>query len=242
MNSLLDGKFFIQYCWSIIEMNNTTPELLDAFDASVRERLCAFMESKGATHSVGHSDFNGWPGPSSISKRAYQDLDGSFFWWINRFEVEDCTLDIGYGDKEFIVEPMLYYNGIKDHFAPWELLLAATVSKPHVASGAAWVLSADFMKKTIESTSEGIITHWQILSSPSPDLIDRARVMRGQRMIFAREEQRRRDRERASIQASTAFHNGDYSEAIRLLDPYRDDEDLPRSSAILLRLAKQKIG
>lgn len=223
-------------------MNDTTPELLAAFDATVQEHLCPFMQSQGVTHSVGHSEFNGWPGPSSISKRTYQDLAGSFFWWINRFQVEGCTLDIGYGDREFILEPMLYYRGIKDHFAPWELLSAATVPNPHVASGAAWVLSVDFMKKTMQSTSGGIIAHWPLFSSPSYDIIDHARVMRGQRLVFAQEEPRRRDRECASIQASTAFHIGHYSEAIRLLEPYRDDDDLPRSSAMLLKMAKQKMG
>jgi hypothetical protein len=222
-------------------MNSTTPDLLESFDTSVREYFSPFMESHGARHSIGHSAFNGWPGPSSISKRSYQDLNGSFFWWINRFEFEGCTLDIGYGDREFIIEPMLYYRGIKDHFGPWELLSAATVPNPHVASGAAWVLSVDFMRKTIQSTSEGLIAHWTLLASPSHDMIDRALVMRGQRMVFAQEEQRRRDRERATIQASAAFHNGDYLEAIRLLEPYRDDDNLPRSSAMLLRIAKQKM-
>jgi hypothetical protein len=135
---------------------------------------------------------------------------------------------------------MFYYRGIKDQFAPWELLSAATVPNPHVASGAAWVLTVDFMKKTMQSTSQGLIAHWDILASPSHDMIDRARVMRGQRMVFAQEEQHRRDRDRASIQASTAFHSGEYAEAIRLLEPYRDDDDLSRSSAMLLKMAERK--
>ena len=72
-------------------------------------------------------------------------------------------------------------------------------------------------------------------------MIDRARVLRGQRMDFAQEEQRRRNRERASIQASVAFHNGEYSEAMRLLEPYRDGDGLSRSSAMLLRMAKRRM-
>jgi len=223
-------------------MSDTTAALRASFDASVREYLCPFMASEGAGYSVGHCDFDGWPGPSSLSKRTHRELPGSLFWWINRFEVEGCTLDIGFGDREFLVEPMLYYRGLKDHFAPWELLSAASIPDPQAASGAVWVLSVGFMKKTIASLSAAIIEHWPLLASPSPDLIDRVRIMRGQEMIVAQQEHRRRDRERASIEASEAFHTGDYSEAIRLLDPYRDDEDLPRSSALLLRLADQKMG
>ena len=222
-------------------MSDSTKELLAALDASVQDYLCPFMHFKRAVHTVGHSELDGWPGPSSISKRPYQDLEGCFFWWINRFQIECCTLDIGYGDREFVIEPMLYYQGIKDHFAPWELLSATTVPNPNVASGASWILSVDSMKKTIRTISEGLIAHWEIFASPSRETIDRARVIRGQRMAFAEKEQRRRDRERASIQASVAFHNGEYPEAVRLLDPYRDDDDLSRSSAMLLKMAKQRM-
>lgn len=222
-------------------MRTNTPQLLAFFDAAVRECLCLFMKKAGAKHSVGHSNFDGWPNPSSLSNRAYQDLHGAFFWWVNRFELEYCTLDLGYGDKEFLIEPMLYYRGIKDHFSPWEILSAATISDPHVASGETWVLSVDFMRKVIADVSRGLITHWELLSEPPPEIIDRTRVMRGKHMIFAKEEQRRLDRESACIRASASFHSGDFQDAVRLLEPYRGDEDLPRASAMLLEMAKRKI-
>lgn len=53
-------------------------------------------------------------------------------------------------------------------------------------------------------------------------------------------EERKKDREKASIQASAAFHNGDIEKAIQLLTPFEKDEELSPSSAKLLEMAKQK--
>jgi hypothetical protein len=66
-------------------------------------------------------------------------------------------------------------------------------------------------------------------------------VLRVESRLFAQAEQRRIDRERASIQASAAFHAGRYAEAIRLLEPFRDDAELARSSKKLLELAESRL-
>lgn len=221
-------------------MSTLTPALLAGLDGAVIMYLCPFMQKIGALHSVGQSNLDGWPGPSSLKKRKHAELGGVLFWWVNRFVVDTVTLDIGYGERELLVEPMLYYEGIKDRFSPWEVLSAANVPNPNGASGEAWVLSVAFMQKVICNVSNGIIANWQLLSSPPPEIIDRCRVIRGKRMIFAQEEQRRQDREKACIKASAAFHAGNFVEAVRQIEPYRDDKDLPRSSSVLLAMAERR--
>jgi hypothetical protein len=136
---------------------------------------------------------------------------------------------------------MLFYAGIPDRFAPWELLSAAQVADPHVVSGEAWVLTPDFVFRVIEKLAAGLQMHWSVLGAPAPAIIDRARVLRGKRMLFAQDEQRRRDRERSSIQASAAFHAGRYAEARSLLEPFQHDAELIPSAAKILTLAKQKL-
>ncbi len=168
-------------------------------------------------------------------------MDGRFFWWISRFVVGDPTFEIAYGDREFLIETMLFYAGIPDRFAPWELLSAAQVAEPHVVSGEAWVLAPDFVTRVIDRLTCGIRQHWSILGMPMPQVIDRARVLRGKRMLFAKEEQRRLNRDRASIQASAAFHAGGYAHAKCLLEPFRDDAELTRSSAKLLEMAERRL-
>ena len=96
------------------------------------------------------------------------------------------------------------------------------------------------MGKVVASMSTGIIMHWELLSAPPPEVIDRTNVIRGKHMIFAKEEQRRHDRESACIKASAAFHRGDFGHAVQLLEPYQHDKDLQRSSAMLLAMAKRK--
>lgn len=178
---------------------------------------------------------------SSLEPKRYEELDGRFFCWINRFIVGDTTFDISYGDREFLIETMLYYAGIPDRFAPWELLAASRVSEPHVVSGEAWVLEPNFVIRVIDRIAVGLRQHWSLLGNPQPEIIDRARVLRVKRMVFAQEEQRRKDRERANIRASSAFHAGRYAEAKRLLEAFKDDAELPPSAAKILKMAEKRL-
>ena len=217
-----------------------TSELLEVLDSAINAHVSPFMAAHGARHTTGLSNFDGYPGPSSITLRQHHNVGNGIFWWVNRFETGHTTFDIGYGDREALIETMLYYEGIKDRFAPWELLEAARVADKLTVTGEMWVHEPDFMKQVIARIGEGLTQHWSLLSSPSEEIIDRARVLRGKRMIFAQDEQRRRDRERACVKASTAFHAGNLGEAIKLLEPFEHDKELSRSSKMLLEIARKK--
>ena len=222
------------------KMTNVAVQLLLSFDMCVRADLAPIFLSLGSKHESGESSFDGYRGPSSLLTRAFSDVVSRFYWWIHRFTLDKTVFEIGYGDRESIVETTIYYTGIQARFAPWELLLAAEVSDPHVMSGNAWVLTPDFMQRTISSISDGTRRYWHLLASPEPALVDRAQELRGRRLIFAQDEQRKRDRERAVLQASRAFHENRLDEAIKILDPYKDDQDLPRSSTMLLKAAMKR--
>ena len=198
------------------------------------------MATQGAHYTKGLSNFDGYPGPSSISPRKLSEVDNSLFWWVHRFEKRHTTFEIGYGDRELLIETMLYYKGIKDHFNPWEILEAARVPDKLIVTGEMWVHAPDFMKRIIIRISEGLIKHWGLLSSPSEEVIDRALVLRGKRMVFAQEEQHRQDRESACIKASAAFHAGDPIQAFRLLEPFEHDKELARSSKMILDIARKR--
>jgi hypothetical protein len=217
-----------------------TSELLEVLDSAINAHVSPFMAAQGARHTTGLSNFDGYPGPSSITLRQHSKVGDGIFWWVNRFETGRTTFDIGYGDREALIETMLYYEGIRDRFAPWELLEAARVPDKLTVTGEMWVHKPDFMKQVIARIGEGLTQHWGILSSPSEEIIDRALVLRGKRMIFAQEEQRRRDRERSCVKASIAFHAGNPTEAIRLLEPFEHDTELSRSSKMMLDLARRK--
>lgn len=223
-------------------MATNTPALLDTLDTAIAEKILPFFLPLGARHIMGESCYDGYPAASSLKPRCHEELDGRFFWWINRFIVGETTFEIAYGDREFLIEPMLFYAGIPDRFAPWELLTAAQISEPLVVSGEVWVLAPDFVIQVIDRLADGIRQHWNILGKPMPEIIDRALVLRGKRMVFAQEEQRRHDRDRANIQASTAFHAGRYAEAKHLLEPFCSDVELSPSSAKILEMVKKKLS
>ncbi len=222
------------------EKYDKSSALLKVFDDGIHLALSPFMSSYNAKESIGKSIFSQYPGPSDIQLVEYLTMDRIFFWWIHRFELKNTILDIGFGDKEFIVEPMLYYKGIKDRFAPWEILSAASVTNPHVASGEMWVGKINFMRDVIKNMTTGLKEHWVVLANPSSQIIDRALVLRGKRMIFAQEEQRKIDREKACIKAMEFFHAGKYAEAIKLIEPFKNDADLSRSASMMYGMAQKK--
>lgn len=215
-------------------------QLLTALDRSVCQHLAPCLAEFGAIHSSGLSGCDGHPGECTLQNKEFSSVSGVFFWWIHRFASEDAVLDVGYGDREFIVETTIFYPSIQARFAPWELLLAHEVPDSQAMSGNVWVLTADFMERTIAALAEGTQKYWPKLLRPKPAIVDRARELRGRRLIYAQEEQRRRDRERASIQASRAFHENRMEEAIALLSPFENDEELPRSSRLLLEAAHKR--
>jgi hypothetical protein len=220
----------------------TNSVLLKVLDTAIAEKVLPFFLPLGARHLVGESRYDAEPTASSLKARRHEELDGRFFWWINRFVLGDTMFEIGYGDRESRIETMLFYAGGSEQFAPWELLSAAQVPDSNVVSGEDWVLAPDFVIKVIERMAGGIRQHWNILGNPSPEMMERALVIRAQRMRLAQEEQRCRDRDRASVQAAVAFHSGRYVEAKRLLEPYRNDADLAPASAKMLEMAERKLG
>jgi hypothetical protein len=221
-------------------MPDDSVQLLTSLDSAVREHISPHHLAQGASHSSGLSGFDGYPGLCTLKAKPFTSVAGSFFWWVHRFSTDACVMDIGFGDREFIVETTVFYPAINARFAPWELLLADEVADPQAISGNAWVLTEDFMERTVLSIGSGIRKYWPRLSQPEPVIVDRARELRGRRLIFAQEEQRKRDRERAAIKASRAFHESRYEEAIKLLTPYQNDEGLSRSAQMLLHVAQKR--
>ena len=221
-------------------MNDKSSILLKVFDEEIHVALGSFMAQNSAKESMGEFIFNA-QGPAGIKLANYDSFNGIFFSWIHRFEMKDVFLDINFGDRESIVEPILYFKRINERFAPWEILLAAGVTDPLAASGEMWVLKVDFMKEVIRRMSTGIKEHWSILTNPGESLIQQTLLLREKRMATAQEEDHRKDRERACIKAMDAFHSGKYAEAVKLLEPFKNDSDILKSSVMLYGLAKKRL-
>ncbi len=98
-------------------MDATVPELLGCFDAAVQEHLGPFMADLGAKHSVGLSNFDGRRGPPSLSSIG-SEVVTPFFWWINRFSLKGCTVELCYGDREFALELSVVLQGCEGRIPP----------------------------------------------------------------------------------------------------------------------------
>ena len=216
-------------------MPATASEQLDTFEAAVREGLDEFMLSRGATYESGFSRFEGLPRKLKARSEGIPGL----FWFICRYKFSTMYLDVGFGDRESLVEAMVGYPAIALEHHPGILAEAAGRNEGGL-SGRAWVIEIPFMRTTVEELTSGLKSIWDLLESPSEEVFDRAQQTLGQRMIFALEEQRRRDRQRDTIQASTAFHEGNLSRAVELLSRYERDDEFSDANKKMLALAKKK--
>jgi len=186
----------------------------------------------------GFSQFDGYPGQASLRTSDFSQAPGLFL-YVVRYLDSDVILDFSYGDRELLIEPMLIYPAHQLRFYPSELLSAAGTPRAGNLSGGTWVRTRDYMEQIITEFAAFLRPHWPFLRQPGHEVLDRALVQRGRKMLFAQEEQRRRDRERACIQASEAFHARNHRRAIELLRPFLDDSDLPPASRKLYELASK---
>jgi hypothetical protein len=216
-------------------MPATASDLLDTFEASVREGLDEFMLPRGASYESGFSRFEGQP----RKLKARSDGIPGLFWYICRYSFPTMYLDMGFGDRESLVEAMVGYPtlGLEHHPG----ILAEAVGRNEGGlSGRAWVIELPFMRTTVEELTSRLKSIWDLLESPSEHVFDRAQQILGRRLIFAQQEQRHRDRQRDTIQASTAFHEGNFSRAVELLSRYERDDEFTEANKKMLALAKKK--
>ena len=216
-------------------MPPTASEQLDTFETSVREGLDDFMLSRGATYESGFSRFEGLPRKLKARSEGIPGL----FWYICRYKFPAMYLDVGFGDRESLVEAMVGYPALALEHHPGILAEAAGLNEGGL-SGRAWVIELPFMQTTVEELTSGLRSIWDLLESPSEGVFDRVQQILGRRMIFAQEEQRRSDRQRDTIQASTAFHESNFSRAVELLTRYERDEEFTDANRKMLALAKKK--
>ena len=212
-------------------------ELLGQFSGLSAVAL-RFMETEfGCRRTEGFSQFDGYPGLCSLRVSDFSQIPGIFS-YVVRYSDREAVFDLTYGDRELIIEPLIIYPVHNLRFYPTELLSAASIPQEDDGlSGGAWVQSVDYIERIVAAFATSLRRHWSFFRQPSIEVLDRALIQRGRRMRFAQDEQRRKDRERACIQASAAFHSGDHRKAVTLLMPFLTDPDFPKTSRKLYDLA-----
>ena len=222
-------------------MSQTIKELLGDFSRLSAAALSFLETDYGCRRAEGFSQFDGYPGLSSLRTSNFSNVPGIFS-YVVRYSDKEAVLDISYGDRELLVEPLIIYPTHKLRFYPSELLSAAGITREAgTLSGGAWVQTREHMQSIVDQFAAALRPHWTVLRELKPQVLDRALIQRGRKMRFAQDEQRRKDSESACIQASTAFHSGDFRKAVALLTPFIGDADLPKTSQMLYELAaKQK--
>lgn len=212
--------------------------LLERFSTEAERHFKWLVTQYGCSHSFGFSRFDGYPGPSSLKAPDFNAIPGLFD-FIVRFTDCHAVVDLHYGDRELIIETQVAYPSLERCFYVTELMVAAAIPLPEGEPGGAWVHTQSRIAKILEDSAAALKPHWELFREVRPELIDCALEQRGQRLMFAQAEQRRRDRESACTQASRRFHDRDFTGALRLLGPFIDDPDISASSRKVYELARK---
>ena len=183
-------------------MSDIIADLLKCFSKRSAQAF-QFLESDfGCARREGFSRFDQYPGPETLREPDFSKIPGLFS-YVVRYSVPSAILDLSYGDREVFVEAVLIYPQHCLRFGAWEVATAAGIpAATRGLSGGSWPETVNHMERVIDEFASALRPHAAILLQPSPEVLDRALVQRGQRMRFDEEEQRRKDRESACIAGS----------------------------------------
>lgn len=212
-------------------MSQSLNDILRCFSETSVEAL-RFMETRyGCGRTEGFSTFDGVTGTLRASDCSRVP---GIFSYVVRYVDAEATLEVTYGDRELLVDASVFYPAYRLCFNPLDLLSAAGVEGVDERSfGDGWVHSLDHMRRVILNLATSLEQYWSVLRCARPEVMDRASILVEERMLRYRAEQRRRDRERACILASEAFHSRRYAQAIELLAPYLNDPELSAATRML---------
>jgi hypothetical protein len=199
-------------------MTESVAKLINTFTQDVESRFRFLVDEHGFVNEQGLSDFSS---PVSQLKSWNPENMPGTFWFIERFTNQQCRIEIGYGDRELIVEANWWPDNDERGFDLWEILNAAEKSDMKIG-GSAWVNSSDFMARTIHDIAESLKEHLSLFINPSSAIIDRALEIRGAKLRFDQKKQRDRDLSCARNDAALAFRNKEYVKVIELLSPFAE--------------------
>ena len=214
-------------------MSDSQRDLAQAFEHMVNDQM-SFLGDLGFLHIYGQSRFN--QKFFDLAPVNYDKLPGILA-LCHRYYKNDLGIEITYGDRKSYLESQLWLIDDNDRYGLGELCLAAERPTKGIL-GSAWVLTLELMAQRIAMMAESIQANLDIICHPIPELLDRARALRGRRLKYDQEKQRKRHMEMAINLASAAFRARDYKSVIENLAPFRDI--LPKSQLKKLSIAKRR--
>ena len=165
-----------------------------------------------------------------------QNIQGPFL-AVTRYEKDNQSLEILYGDKEFAIESYLYYDQVY-RLSLGQML--AAVKKSDAGPTRHWLVThEDLIVESIAGIARTVKKQWRHFLCPTPKIIERALTIRGKLMEQAVREQHKQDIEDASREAARAFMEKDFLKVIALLVPY--ERHLSASDLKKLTLARRNL-
>src|SRR5262245_4166542 len=199
-----------------MSMANSIAKLIEAFQSECEKAFAFLVAEHRFKRECGLSDFES---PRPNLKSLDPEKIPNVFWAVQRFERGDIRIEIGFGDRELLVEGCYWKQG--QEFALWEILEAAGRDSSAI-SGNIWVNNPSSMSQTLQGMAGALREQLSLFLERPRSLFGRALALREQRRRAAHESERLHDLDRARNKASEAFRAKNYSRVISLLTPFTD--------------------
>jgi hypothetical protein len=177
--------------------------------------------------------------PKGELKKIPDELSHAFL-CIVRFKKDPLKIELSYGDREFLIEGRIWYNlrNEDDKYGLWEILNAANIDYDDI-SGKMWVSSSDFLSRTIDSMANSFKMNTDLFVKMNPQIIEKALILRDERLKNDIRTQRLQGLERARNIANEKFKARKYKETIETLMQFCDM--LSAADKAKIKLAEKKL-
>ena len=216
------------------KLRDSSRDLLACFFSECESRFRFLEQRHGYSYLSGLVEYR--QGRQIITPYQGEDILGSFR-AVTRYEKDDLSLEILYGDAEYSVEGYAYFQHI--YRLNLSEILSAVKKSDHDIRGNWLVTRKDMLEKTLNGMAESLRKHKRFFIDPNPKIIDRAMTMRSKRIEQAVREQYRKDIQHASTQAARAFMEKNFRRVVEIYSPY--EKDLNAADLKKLMLARKNL-
>lgn len=213
-------------------------ELAEAFFREARSAFGFLTEDHGV---VAQCTVRGFV-PDEFDRTDLASLpDEAFFLAEVRWRGPAWRVRATYGEVEFEVNARISVGSEADQpdFALWEWLEALGEHSGDVKD-CVWAMQPERMKRVVNALGSALRAHHTEILNASGDLVGRVRDLREHRMAAWADEQRDRERRRASARAADAFREHKYGLVVDLLERFVDR--LSPAEMKKLEYARERLG
>jgi hypothetical protein len=156
---------------------------------------------------------------------------------LTRYERADTSLEILFGEQQFIIESLVYY-GPYQRFSLSEILKAAR-KIPKGKTNDWGITRPQLIDESLGRIAKNLLSHHKVILEPNTKFLDRMLTIRNVQLEQAVRRHFSQTIKDATLLAAKAFREKNFRMVISVLEPYKNF--LPSSELKKLQIAKKQL-